>query len=76
MLIESQIAVVCSHNKNGTIHSMPVWFRYIDDAIVVLTPSDSRKAKNVIRDNRVTILIEEQAPARGVMMYGKAEIAS
>jgi len=74
MLQESRIAVICSQNKNGTIHAMPVWFKYIDDEIVVLTPSDSRKARNLERDNRVTVLIEERGPVRGLMIYGKAEI--
>ena len=74
MLKESKIAVICSQNKNGTIHAMPVWFKYIDDKIVILTPSDSRKARNLERDNRVTVLIEERRPGRALMIYGKAEI--
>jgi len=47
MLKESRIAVICSKNKNGTIHAIPVWFKYIDDEIVILTPSVSRKARNL-----------------------------
>jgi len=74
MLKESRIAVICSQNKNGTIHAMPVWFKYIDNEIVILTPSDSRKARNIQRDNRVTVLIEERGPVRGLMIYGIAEI--
>ena len=74
MLKESRIAVICSKNKNGTIHAMPVWFKYIDDEIVILTPSDSRKARNFERDNQVTVLNEERDPVRGLMIYGKAEI--
>jgi PPOX class probable F420-dependent enzyme len=74
VLKESKIAVICSQNKDGTIHAMPVWFKYIDDEVVVLTPSDSRKAKNIERDNRVTVLIEERDPVRGLMIYGEAEI--
>ncbi len=66
--------MICSQNKNGTIHAIPVWFKYIDDKIVVLTPSDSLKARNLERDNRVTVLIEERGPVRGLMIYGKAEI--
>lgn len=74
MLKESRIAVICSQNKNGTIHAMPVWFKYIDNEIVILTPSNSRKARNIQRDNRVTVLIEERGPVRGLMIYGIAEI--
>lgn len=74
LLKEGRIAVLCTQNKNGTIHAMPVWFKYIDDEIVVLTPRNSRKARNVERDDRVTVLIDERGPVRGLMIYGKAEI--
>jgi len=74
MLKESRIAVICSQNRNGTIHAMPVWFKYIADEIVILTPSNSRKARNLERDNRVTVLIEERGPVRGLIIYGIAEI--
>jgi PPOX class probable F420-dependent enzyme len=74
LLNESKIAVVCSLNDEETIHAAPVWFGYIDEAIVFITPHNSRKADNIRRDNRVTILIEERSPPRGVMIYGHAEI--
>lgn len=76
LLKEGRIAVLCSQNKNGTIHAAPVWFKQIGNEIVILTQSDGRKVRNVMRDNRVTVVIEERGPVRGLMIYGKAEIDS
>ena len=74
LLKEGKIAVFCSSNRDGTIHGMPVWFKYSENEIVVLTPSDSRKARNVERDERVTLLIEDREVMKGVLVYGKALI--
>lgn len=72
---KAPIARICTLNKDGTIHAAPVWFRYRDGKIVFGTPSKSRKARNLGRDNRVTALIDvEGPPTRGVIVYGKAEM--
>jgi general stress protein 26 len=74
LLEEARVAVFCSHNRDGTIHAAPVWYRYIDGKIVVLTPGISRKARNVKRDKKVSVLLEQSRPARGVLIYGEAEL--
>ena len=77
LLKEAKYARFCSHNKDGTIHATPVWFRYENGQIIIVTPEASRKARNVRRDNRVTILVDisgGEAGARGVTIYGKAEL--
>jgi len=74
ILEESRIARICCHNEDGTIHATPVWYKYMNGKIVVLTPDHSRKARNIKRNNNVTILIDLVKPARGVMIYGTAEL--
>jgi len=72
-LKEAKIARFCSLNDDGTIHAAPVWFKYENEKIVVLTPERSCKARNVKRNKNVTILIDVVEPTRGVLIYGKAE---
>jgi nitroimidazol reductase NimA-like FMN-containing flavoprotein (pyridoxamine 5'-phosphate oxidase superfamily) len=72
LLEEAKIARVCCHNQDGTIHSTPTWFRYEDDTIRIPIPSDSRKARNIKRNENVTILVDVVKPPKGVMVYGKA----
>lgn len=70
------VARVCTHNKDGSIHAAPVWFYYEGGKIVFGTPDGSVKAKNIQRDNRVTVLVDtEGPPTRGVLIYGEAEIS-
>ena len=75
LLRDARIARFCCLNRDGTIHATPVWYIYEDGEIVLLTPGRSRKARNVERDDRVTILVDEEKPrGRGVMVYGRAEL--
>jgi nitroimidazol reductase NimA-like FMN-containing flavoprotein (pyridoxamine 5'-phosphate oxidase superfamily) len=70
------VARVCSHNKDGSIHAVPVWFYYEGGKIVFGTPAESLKAKNIKRDKQVTLLIDHEGPpTRGVIIYGEAEIS-
>ncbi len=74
-LREARIARLCSLNDDGTIHAAPVWFKYENGKIVIVTPSRSCKARNVKRNRNVTILIDvEGPPTRGVLIYGEARL--
>jgi len=72
-LKEAKTARFCSHNDDGTIHAAPVWFKYEEGKIVILTPAHSCKARNVKHNKNVSILIDVTAPTRGVLIYGTAE---
>lgn len=73
LLREAKIARFCSHNKDGTIHATPVWYRYEKGKIFLGTPVKSQKARNVERNSNVTFLVDvEGPPTRGVIIYGKA----
>ena len=74
ILQETGIARFCCLNEDGTIHATPVWYKYMNGKIVVLTPDHSRKARNIKRYKNVTILIDLVKPSRGVMIYGTAEL--
>jgi general stress protein 26 len=73
-LKEVRTARFCSHNNDETIHAAPVWFKYENGKIVILTPQHSCKARNVKRNKNVSILIDVEKPPRGVLIYGKAEL--
>ncbi len=79
VLRKAEFAKFCSLNADGTIHAAPVWFKYEDGRILVSTPSASRKARNVKRNMRVTILIDTTGPKledfQGVIVYGKADMS-
>ena len=71
----AKIARICSINKDGTIHAVPVWFTLDNGRIIIGTPKASRRAANIRRNKNVTVLIDEVGPpTRGVIIYGKASI--
>ena len=74
LLKENHYARICTHNKDGTIHAMPVAYRYINGQILIMSLIKSRKNKNIERNNDVSVLVDTLDPLRGILIYGKAEI--
>ena len=71
--------------KDGRSHIVPIWFvldnghrsrnSSIGDDIIFTTGSASVKAKNIQRDNRVSICVDDQIPPFSfVTVYGTAKI--
>ncbi|MFW9999268.1 MAG: pyridoxamine 5'-phosphate oxidase family protein [Candidatus Hodarchaeota archaeon] len=74
-LSSAKIIRICTHNKDGTIHAVPLWFNYKKGHFFIFTPEKSLKTRNLMRDNRVTLLLDrEQTPSKGVIIYGTAEV--
>ena len=65
-------------NKNGTSHVVPIWYTLDDeDNILFNTDDNSVKAKNIRRDNRVRLCVDDQVPLFSfVTIDGIAEIVS
>lgn len=72
--------------KDGSAHVVPIWFVLEDDDsnrkgkqkvgdIVLTTGSTSIKARNIQRDNRVSISVDDQTPPFSfVVIHGTAKI--
>lgn len=72
--------------KDGSSHIVPIWFvldggkksggsRKGDDDIIFTTDGTSVKAKNIQRDNRVSICVDDQTPPFSfVIVYGTGKI--
>jgi PPOX class probable F420-dependent enzyme len=77
-LATSQTIIITSINRDGTPHPMPMWYAVEPDgAIVMTTFTKSQKIRNLERDPRVTLLVEDgtrYGALRGVVIYGKAEL--
>lgn len=75
LLKKARIARFYSHNKDETIHAVPMSYNYENGQIIILTPTASRKVRNIKRNKNVTVLIDvEEQPVKGVIIYGKAEL--
>ncbi|HZR96020.1 MAG TPA: PPOX class F420-dependent oxidoreductase [Gaiellaceae bacterium] len=80
--LEPQAAALFTDGRNfvhlatllpdGSPHSIPVWAIYENDRIAFFTQSQSRKARNVMRDPRVALsVVDERNPYRNVQIRGR-----
>jgi PPOX class probable F420-dependent enzyme len=76
MLTGSRTAVVATIGRDGHPHAVPVWFTVDEDDIVFSTSSGSVKARNMQRDPRVALSIDEAKPPHAfVSIKGVARLA-
>lgn len=63
-------------NKDGTPHVVPIWYTVDEeDNIIFNTSGESVKAKNIRRDNRVRLCVDDQTPLFSfVLIDGIAQI--
>ena len=77
-LARSQTIIIISINKDGAPHPMPMWYAVEPDgAIAMTTFTKSQKVRNIERDPRVTLLVEDgdfYGELRGAVIYGVAEL--
>jgi PPOX class probable F420-dependent enzyme len=74
-LEDAPLARLATHNPDGTIHLVAVYFRYAGGEFLLGTQAMTRKVRNIERDPRVTLLIDNQSPPwQGVMVYGTAAL--
>jgi len=72
---EAQFARLGTINEDGTIHIAPIFFKYDKGQILMATQDPRRKARNIRRNNNVTVLIDTtDVPFKGVLIYGTAEL--
>jgi PPOX class probable F420-dependent enzyme len=70
------IATLATVRRDGSPHTAPVWYRYEHGAFFVLTDEGSQKHKNIMRDPRVELCIDdrERAPFHTVIVRGRATV--
>jgi PPOX class probable F420-dependent enzyme len=69
------VARLSSLNPDGTIHTVPVMFRFDGRDIVIGTQLVTRKVRNIEHNPNVTVLVDNQVPPfQGVLVYGRAEL--
>ena len=71
------IAWLGTVRPDGRPHLVPVWFYWDDQAFVILTQPETQKVRNVRRDPRVTIGLDDTNAGRDVVLLeGVASLVS
>lgn len=72
---EEAIAVLSTHNADGSIHSAPILFVYDDGVFHLGTQVGAQRLANLRRDPTATLLIERRDdPFKYVLAYGSATV--
>jgi PPOX class probable F420-dependent enzyme len=70
-----RVAVLSTVGPDGAPHTAPVWYRYQEGEFLVLTDRGSQKHRNVARDARVELCIDDKAPPyHTVIVRGTATV--
>ncbi|MBI3859055.1 MAG: PPOX class F420-dependent oxidoreductase [Thaumarchaeota archaeon] len=65
---------IATLKKDGSPHVTPIWYMYDDGKLVVNTTTDRVKFRNIKRDPRVSLLVDDGYSY--VMILGKARVAT
>ena len=70
------IASLASHNPDGSVHLVAVWYWFDGTHIYIATSAATRKAKNLQSNPAVSLMIDSRdvATSRGVSIKGTAQI--
>jgi PPOX class probable F420-dependent enzyme len=69
------IAVLVTIAEDGTPVPSPIWYLYRDGAFLFRTAGDAVRTRNIQRDQRVTVCVQdERPPYRAVIIYGRADV--
>jgi len=77
LLAARLIANLATFDRNGSIHLVGMWFVWDGDALLIPTSDTTRKLRNLERDPRATVMIDDSRGGfdlRGVTLVGRAEI--
>jgi Pyridoxamine 5'-phosphate oxidase len=78
LLAKRLVGVFCTHEPDGAVHAVAIWYALDVDAVALATNSRSRKVANLGRDPRATLTLHDSRPGAevcGACLIGSAEVA-
>ncbi len=77
MLDHARTATLATVRADGSPHVAPIWFDLDGDTVVFTTGETTLKARNMRRDPRVSLGVDDQEPPFAfVLVEGRAELAA
>ncbi len=68
LFYDSYTTVFCSHNKDGSIHTAPIWYHYHEGAFYFVSYKKARREANIKRNTKVTLSFLNEIPKPGETM--------
>lgn len=67
-------AVLATINPDGSPQATPTWYHWDGQVLRISSPEWTRKVRNIRRDPRVSVCIDDQVSGTYVTMFGTAEL--
>ena len=75
LLSQPRICVLATTGPGNSPHAVPMWYRYRDGIITILSSRTSQKCRNVERTGEAMVVVDtREPPYYAVMVKGNAEI--
>jgi PPOX class probable F420-dependent enzyme len=77
LLAAPLVASLATHDGEGRIHVVAMWFVLDGDRILLATGSRSRKLRNLQRDDRATLMVHDSRggfDVRGICLQGRVDL--
>jgi PPOX class probable F420-dependent enzyme len=68
--------VIATMRADGTVHLSTVWYRWDGECFWIATNRDRAKYRNIERDPRVSVLVDDPERETSVAASGRAEVAA
>lgn len=75
-LQERHTVIVATLREDGTPHLATVWYRWDGTAFWIATNRTTMKYRNLVRDPRIGLIVDDPVGERATAAYGRAEIAA
>lgn len=73
-LSESNLARIATVKPNCSPHVSPVWYLWEKNQLLIAIPKTSVKTRNIRKNNKVAVTIDNNIGPKGVIIEGTAEI--
>ncbi len=75
-LAEPHTLVIATLRRDGIAHLATVWYRWDGAVFWISTNRTTAKYRNMVRDPRVTVLVDAPPRETSVTAYGRAEVVA
>jgi PPOX class probable F420-dependent enzyme len=75
-LAEPHTLVIATLRRDGTPHLATVWYRWDATSFWISTNRTTAKYRHVVRDPRVSVLVDAPPRETSVSAYGRAEVVA
>jgi PPOX class probable F420-dependent enzyme len=73
-LASQRDAIIATVNRDGSPHATPTWYHWSDGAMRISCPESTQKVRNIERDPRISVCVDDQVSGTFITAFGRATV--